>query len=99
MALYVTLVKFTPEGMKSIGDFANDWEAAAEKGEEMGIKTVGAYGLLGPFDMMFVYEAPDEKVAASVPLFFSSLKGGAQTETWTAIPMRDFAQLTGRVKD
>ena len=98
MATYITLVKFTSEGLKSIGDFGKEWEEGAKKTAQMGIKTIGAYGLLGPYDMMFIYEAPDEKAAASVPLYFSSRKRGAQTETWTAIPMEEFAKLTERLK-
>ena len=30
MATYVTLVKFTSEGLKSIGDFGKEWEEGAE---------------------------------------------------------------------
>jgi len=98
MAMYVTLVKFTAEGLKSIADFGKEWDEGAKRVAQMGIKTIGAYGLLGPYDMMFIYEAPDEKAAASVPLSFLSRKGGAQTETWTAIPMEEFVKLTGRLK-
>ena len=98
MATYVTLVKFTSEGLKSIGDFGKEWEEGTKRIAQMGIKTIGAYGLLGPYDMMFIYEAPDEKAAASIPLSFSSQKGGAQTETWTAIAMEEFVKLTGRFK-
>jgi uncharacterized protein with GYD domain len=98
MATYVTLAKFTAEGLKSMGDFAKEWEEGAKRVAQMGIKTIGAYGLLGPYDMMFIYEAPDEKVAAIVALSFSSRKGGAQTETWTAIPMEEFVKLAGRLK-
>ena len=98
MATYVTLLKFTSEGLKSIGDFGKMWEEGSKRVAQMGIKTIGAYGILGPYDMMFIYEAPDEKAAASMPLSFSSQKGSAQTETWTAIPMEEFAKLTARFK-
>jgi len=95
---YVTLVKFTSEGLKSIGDFGKEWEEGTKRAAQMGIKPIGAYGLLGPYDLMFIYEAPDEKAAASLPLSFSSQKGSAQTETWTAIPMEEFVKVTGRLK-
>lgn len=98
MATYVTLVKFTSEGLRSMGDFGKEWEEGSKRVAQMGVKSIGAYGLLGPYDMMFIYEAPDEKVAASVPLSFSSRKGGAQTETWTAIPMEEFVKLAARLK-
>ena len=97
MATYVTLVKFTSEGLKSIGDLGKMYEEGTKIAAQMGIKSIGAYGLLGPYDMMFIYEAPDEKAAASVPLSFAP-RGSGQTETWTAIPMEEFVKLTGRLK-
>jgi uncharacterized protein with GYD domain len=98
MATYVTLVKITPQGLKSVDELGKEWGEGAKRVAQMGIKTIGAYGLLGPYDMMFIYEAPDEKVAAIVPMSFSSGKIGGQTETWTAIPMEEFVKLTGRLK-
>ena len=98
MATYVTLLKFTPEGLKHLGDFGKTWEKVSKRVAQTGVKAIGAYGILGPYDMMFIYEAPDEKAAASVPLSFASQKGAAQAETWTAIPMEVFVKLTGRLK-
>lgn len=46
---------------------------------------------------MFIYEAPNEKAAAGMPLSFAS-QGGGQTETWTAIPLEEFVKLTGGPK-
>jgi len=97
MPTYVTLLKFTSEGLKSMADFGKAWEEGRKRAEQMGIRSVGAYGLLGRYDMMFIYEAPDEKAAASLPLSFAP-RGDAQTETWTAIPMEEFVKLTARVK-
>jgi len=95
--MYVTLLKFTSEGLKSMADFGRAWEEGQKMAEQVGIKSIGAYGLLGRYDMMFIYEAPNEKAAASLPLSFAP-RGYAQTETWTAIPMEEFTKLTARVK-
>jgi uncharacterized protein with GYD domain len=65
--------------------------------EQIGIKPIAQYGLLGPYDLMFIYEARDEKAAASNSLFQSAKRGG-EMETWTAIPMQEFAKLTARLK-
>jgi len=46
---------------------------------------------------MFIYEAADEKAAASSSLF-QSAKWGGEMETWTAIPLDEFAKLTARLK-
>jgi len=93
MTTYVTLVKFTSEGPNSITDFGKAWEEAAQRIASMGIRTIGAYGLLGPYDLMIVYEAADQMSAAKLPLSLASLAGGIKTETWTAIPLEEFVRL------
>jgi uncharacterized protein with GYD domain len=97
MPTYVTLVRLTSEGQKTASDLGKTWQEGVKKAEQMGIKTIGAYGLLGRYDLMFIYEAPNERIAAGMPLSFTS-RGTSQTETWTAIPMEEFIKLTARVK-
>jgi uncharacterized protein with GYD domain len=97
MPTYVTLVKFTSEGLKNMATLGTKWQEGVKAAERMGIKTIGAYGLLGRYDIMFIYEAPNEKAAANMPLSFAP-QGGGQTETWTAIPMEDFTKLTVKFK-
>ena len=99
MVTYVTLVKFTAEGPNSITDFGKAWEEGVKRVAQMGIKIIGAYGLLGPYDMMFIYEAPDQRCASRLPLSFASLGGGIQTETWTTIPLDEFVKIPERLKD
>jgi len=48
--------------------------------------------------MAFIYEAPSEEKAAGVPLSISYLDPGIQTETWTVIPMEEFAEITGKLE-
>jgi uncharacterized protein with GYD domain len=97
MPTYVTVVRLTSEGQRAASELAKRWQEGVEKAEQMGIKAIGGYGLLGRYDMMFIYEAPNEKVAAAMPLSFTS-RGTSQTETWTAIPMEELARLTAKVK-
>ena len=44
------------------------------------VKILAHYALLGPYDFMCVYEAPDEKVAAKVSLLAST-----PSPTWNGI--------------
>ena len=62
MPTFVTLVKSTPESTRSMVDLDKSYEEGRKMSEQMGIKQIAAYGVLGPYDMMFIYEAPDEKV-------------------------------------
>lgn len=97
MPIYATLVKFTSEGLKSIGELGRAYEEGQKAAQQMGIKSVGAYATLGPYDMMFIYEAPDEKAAAGLCVSMATQWGG-ETETWTVIPMAEFVNLTARIK-
>ena len=54
------------------------------------------YALLGPYDFLDIYEAPNEDVAAKVSLI--SLKtGAAQAESWVAIPYKRIVELTEEI--
>jgi len=97
MPTYTTLVKLTAEGLKSIGDLGKAYDEGTKMAQQMGIKSIGAYATLGPHDMMFIYEAPDEKVAAGLCVSMATQWGG-ETETWTAIPMEEFIKLAERFK-
>lgn len=97
MPIFVTLVKSTPESTQSIVDLDKSYEEGRKMSEQMGIKQIAAYGVLGPYDMMFIYEAPDEKVAMT-SMVAQALKWGGQLETWTVVPIEEFAKLTARLK-
>lgn len=56
------------------------------------VRVLAHYALLGPYDFMCIYEAPDEKTAAKVSLL-SRGRGAFQVESWHAIPSREIADL------
>ena len=60
------------------------------------VKFVAHYGLLGPYDFMDIYEAPDEDTAAKVSMI--SLANGALTaESWLAIPYKRIVELAKEI--
>jgi len=99
MAMYMTMVRFTHQEARGISNFCREWQDSAKRIEGLGIKLLGSYGILGPYDMAFVYEAPDEEKAAGVPLSISYLDPGIQTETWIVIPMEEFAAISQRIRE
>ncbi len=56
------------------------------------VKVLAHYALLGPYDFMCIYEAPDEMTAAKVSLL-SRARGAFEVESWHAIPSREIAAL------
>ena len=60
------------------------------------VKFKGHYALLGPYDFIDIYEAPDEETAAKVSMI-SLAHGAIQAESWTAIPYKKFLKLTKEI--
>jgi len=54
------------------------------------VKFLAHYALLGPWDFMDIYEAPDEETAAKVSII-SRTHGAHQVESWVAIPNKRLA--------
>lgn len=60
------------------------------------VKWVGHYALLGPYDFMDIFEAPDGETAAKVSLISLS-RGAVKAESWTAIPYARFLELAKEI--
>ncbi len=61
------------------------------------IKFKAHYALLGYWDSMHIYDAPDEEVAAKVSLC-ARAQGAVQVESWLAIPYDRIVRLSEQIK-
>jgi uncharacterized protein with GYD domain len=94
MATFVMLTRLTPETVKTPGDLKRLEKAVSERvrRECPDVKWVANYAILGPYDYLDIFDAPDEAAAAQVVMTVRSF-GHAQTETWTALPWQRFEEL------
>jgi uncharacterized protein with GYD domain len=98
MSTFVLMTKLSPEVSKKIKDrdkIGQLWlEQVKEKCPE--VRFIAHYGLLGAYDFMDIYEAPDEETAAKVSMI--SLANGALTaESWIAIPYKRVVELVKEI--
>jgi len=98
MKTFVLMTKLAPDLSKRMKDretLGRAWLGQVrEKCPE--VKFIAHYALLGPYDFLDIYEAPDEETAAKVSMI--SLTNGAFTsESWTAIPYKRFIELTEQI--
>ena len=98
MQTFVLMTKLAPEMSKKVRDqekLGRVWlEQVKEKCPE--VNFVAHYALLGPYDFLDIYEAPDEETAAKVSLI--SLQTGAfLAESWVAIPYKRFVELAEQI--
>lgn len=95
MPTFILLTKLSSQGLGSIQKRVNigrEWfEEVKKKCPE--VKWLEHYALLGPYDFMDIYEAPDEESAAKVSLITMS-KGAVSAESWGAIPYKKFLDIT-----
>jgi uncharacterized protein with GYD domain len=56
------------------------------------VKFVAHYALLGKYDFLDIYEAPDEETATKVSMI-SLANGAHSSESWSAIPYKKFLKL------
>jgi len=98
MKTYILMTKLAPEvatKMKDRGRIGAAWlDDVHQKCPD--VKFVAHYGLLGTYDFMDIYEAPDEETAAKVSMI-SRANGAAVAESWTAIPYKRIVELAGEI--
>jgi uncharacterized protein with GYD domain len=99
MPTYVLMTKLSPTALKDPRGrrkAGQEWKAKVDK-LVPGIRWVAHYALLGPYDFMDVYEAPDEAAAMRVSLLSREL-GAAAAESWPAMPYENFLPLSEQVE-
>jgi len=60
------------------------------------VKFLAHYALLGPYDFMDIYEAPDDETAAKVSMI-SLANGAFHAESWPTIPYKRFVELAEEI--
>ncbi len=98
MKTFILMTKLSPEVSARMKDRASIGRAWLDQVREKcpDVKFIAHYGLLGGYDFMDIYEAPDEEVAAKVSMI--SLANGALTaESWTAIPYKRMVELAQEI--
>lgn len=98
MQTYILMTKLSPELTRQIKDRAvlgRHWlEHVKEKCPE--VKFIAHYALLGQYDFMDIYEAPDEDTATKVSMI-SQANGALHAQSMAAIPYKRFLELIGEI--
>jgi uncharacterized protein with GYD domain len=92
MPTYLSLMRWTKEGVEKIKESPARLEAGKKAVEAAGGKIVSFYMLMGEYDMALVVEAPDDATLARISLSLAA-KGAVRTETLRAFTEDEYRKI------
>jgi len=96
MPTYISLLKYTQQGIKDIKDSPGRIDAIRKSIEAVGGKMLSFHVTMGQYDGVALFEFPDDRAAATIALGVGKL-GNASTETMRAFTEEEFAEIVGRL--
>ena len=96
MPHYISLMRWTSQGLAGLPG----WRARVEDGErtisEAGGKLVGVYVTLGRYDVVEIFEAPDDDVAVEILMKLQRF-GAEHTETLRAFTRQEAEEIVKKL--
>jgi uncharacterized protein with GYD domain len=83
MATFVSMLKFTAQGVSNIQDTTRRAAAFKAAVRKMGVRVTGTYWTMGEYDGLVVFDAADDESAAAAMAYLAS-HGNVQTRTTRA---------------
>ena len=92
MATYISLLRYTHQGITNLKQAPGRIDAARKAYKELGAEIKALYLVMGQYDVVALVEAPDDTVAAKAALAIGS-KGNVSTETLRAFSEDEFRKI------
>jgi uncharacterized protein with GYD domain len=92
MTTYVALVNWTDQGARDVAASPKRLDAARQQLESMGGRLLSAYMTMGEYDIVLIYEAPDDAIAARLSLILGR-QGNVRTKTMKAFPEAAYREI------
>jgi uncharacterized protein with GYD domain len=89
---YVMLANWTDQGARQVKESPKRVAAAKNALTEMGGEFKTLYMTMGDFDLVLIYEAPDDAVAARFTLLLGQ-QGAVRTRTMKAFPEAAYREI------
>ncbi len=92
MPVYVTLYKFTEQGVRNIKDSPKRVEKIKEEFKKAGANIKEFYALMGQYDTMIIAEAPNEEIITKLNLMVDAA-GNVTSQTMRAFSENDWKKM------
>jgi len=97
MTTYVMLTRWTEQGMRQVKESPKRLETAKRALEEMGGSFRAFYVTMGDYDIVAVYDAPDDAVAARFSLVLG-MQGNVRSTTLKAFPEPAYREIVNSLR-
>ena len=97
MAMYVSLLQFTEQGIRNVKDTIKRGAAATAEAEKMGLKVTDSFWTMGAYDVVLLLDAPDDATMTAFALKVGAL-GNVKTQTMRAFRRKEMESILAKVK-
>ena|SRR5437763_1275710 len=95
MATYIVLGSYTDQGIRNFKDIPKRTEAAKALAKKCGVTMKETYWTLGSYDLVSIFEAPDDASMTALGLSLGSL-GNVRTQTLKAFSAAELKTILGK---
>jgi uncharacterized protein with GYD domain len=96
MANYILLATYTEQGLKGIKDTVKRTETVRELARKAGLAMKESYWTLGAYDVVALFEAPDDETMTAFSLSIAKL-GNVKTQTLRAFSSKEMGGILGKL--
>lgn len=96
MTTFISLVNWTDQGVRNVKDTIQRYERSEEVANKHGVSNERIYWTVGPYDMVFIAEAPDMESITAYLLELASA-GNIRTTTLRGYNREEMSQILERL--
>ena len=97
MAMYVSLLQFTEQGVRNVKDTIKRGTAATAEAEKMGAKVTDSFWTMGAYDVVLLLDAPNDETVSAFSLKIGAL-GNVKSQTMRAFSRKEMEGILAKVK-
>jgi uncharacterized protein with GYD domain len=97
MATYIVLSSFTDQGIRNIKDTTKRADAVRDSAKKFGVKVGEIYWTLGSYDVVAIFEAPDDASITAMALALGS-GGNVRTQVLRAFDRDEMKDILAKLK-
>jgi uncharacterized protein with GYD domain len=97
MAMYVSLIQFTDQGIRNIKDTVKRGDAAMAEARKLGMKITEEFWTMGAYDVVVMFDAPNDETMSAFTLKIGSL-GNVKSQTLRAFRREEMENILAKIK-